>query len=77
MIAVDPFIITRRQLHGLFASRQLVRAMIAAGWLTVIRPGGPGRETLFSYESAQTAFDRLKIGEMPTINSTNTTNLSI
>ena len=60
-----PFLVTRQQLYALFASRQLVRDMVAAGWLAVIRPGGPGRETLFSYESAQAAFDRLKLGELP------------
>lgn len=65
MITAPPFLVTRRQLNSLFASRQLVRDMLAAGWLTVIRPGGPGRETLFSYEAAQAAYDRLKCGEKP------------
>lgn len=63
--AIHPFIITRRDLNVLFASPTLVRQMIAAGWFEVLRPGGPGRETLFKYPSAIQALARLEAGENP------------
>ncbi len=46
-------------------SRQLVKRMVEAGWITVVQPGGPGRETLYDYASAQAAYLRLKQGEQP------------
>jgi hypothetical protein len=60
-----PFQVTRADLLRKFASPRLVQQMIAAGWLTVVRKGKPGRETLFDYESAVLAYDRLKRGEEP------------
>jgi len=46
-------------------SRRLVKRMVGAGWITVVQLGGPGRETLYDYASAQTAYVRLKNGEQP------------
>jgi hypothetical protein len=37
--------------------------MIAARWIAVVRPGSPGRETLYDFESAKTAAARFKAGE--------------
>jgi len=62
---LEPFQVTRKQLHELFNSPQLVRQMIAAGWILPVRPGKAGRETLFDYQSATKAYDRLRAGEEP------------
>lgn len=60
-----PFMVTRRKMNLMFGSSSLVKRMAAAGWLVVVRPGRPGRETLYDYQSAQRAFARLKAGEEP------------
>lgn len=62
---VRPFIVTRKSLFTLLASPRLAQRMIAAGWIAVVRPGSPGREALFDYESAKAAFERFKGGEEP------------
>lgn len=62
---IEPFQITRSQLHDLFNSPTQVRQMITAGWIQPVRPGKPGRETLFDYQSAKVAFARLRAGEEP------------
>jgi hypothetical protein len=62
---LEPFQVTRTQLHELFNSPTLVKKMIAAGWILPVRPGKPGRETLFDYLSAKGAFACLKAGEEP------------
>jgi hypothetical protein len=62
---VDPFLVNRKTLFTIFGSPRLAQRMIAAGWITVVRRGGPGRETLFDRESANVAFERLKGGEEP------------
>lgn len=64
-VAIPPFLVTRRTLDQLFGSPRLVQRMIASSWLEVVRQGGPGRKTLFSFESSQRAFERLKAGEEP------------
>lgn len=46
-------------------SRRLVKRMVGAGWITVVQPGGPGRETLYDHASAQAAYLRFKNGEQP------------
>jgi hypothetical protein len=61
----EPFCVTRRKLFTLFGSPRLTQRMIAAGWITAIRPGAPGRETLYDFQSAKAAFHRLKNGEEP------------
>lgn len=60
-----PFLVTKRRLVEMFASQRLVQRMIAASWFEVVRQGGPGRETLYDYASAQRAYDRFKTGEEP------------
>lgn len=62
---LKPFQVTRKQLHEVFNSPQLVKLMIAADWITAVRPGKPGRETLFDYQSAANAYARLQAGEEP------------
>lgn len=62
---LKPFQVTRKQLHELFNSPQMVKQMIAAGWIVPVRPGKPGRETLFDYQSAANAYERLQAGEEP------------
>jgi phage terminase Nu1 subunit (DNA packaging protein) len=62
---IEPFQVTRRQLIELFNSPRLVQRMIVAGWFEVVRQGGPGRETLYDYQSARRAYRRLKSGERP------------
>ena len=62
---LDPFMVTRRQLNEKFASHRLVTRMIAAGWITVVRPGKPGRETLYDFASAKLAWNRIRAGEEP------------
>ena len=64
-LVIEPFQITRKQLHGSFNSPQLVKQMIAAGWIVPVRQGKPGRETLFDYQSAANAYARLRAGEEP------------
>jgi hypothetical protein len=62
---LEPFQVNRKELRKLFSSPQLVARMIAAGWITVVRKGKPGRETLYDYQSATCAYQRLKNGEVP------------
>jgi len=64
-VNTEPFLVTKRRLVEMFASQRVVQRMIAAGWFEVVRRGGPGRETLFAYESARRAYDRFKSGEEP------------
>lgn len=59
------FLVTRQSLNRQFASPGLVRRMISANWISVVRKGGPGRETLYDFASAQLAFERFKSGEEP------------
>lgn len=63
--SLSPFMVTRATLKTLFGSPRLTQRMVAAGWFTVVRPGGPGRESLYDYASAQAAFERFKAGEEP------------
>lgn len=63
------FLITRKQIEQAFASKQLARSLIQHNWVEVVRPGGPGREALYSYASAVRAFERIKAGEWPGENS--------
>jgi hypothetical protein len=60
-----PFQITRAQLISKFSSPRLVARLIRANWIRTVRKGGPGLEALFDYQSAETAYDRLKQGEQP------------
>ncbi len=62
---LEPFQVTRKQLHQIFNSQQLVKQMVAAGWIVPVRPGKQGRESLFDYQSAKSAFARLRAGEAP------------
>lgn len=62
---IQPFLINRKYLFTLFSSPRLAQRMIAAGWIAVVRRGTPGREALYSYESAKAAFERFKGGEEP------------
>jgi hypothetical protein len=62
---LKPFQVTRKQLHELFNSPQLVKRLISAGWIVPVRAGKPGRETLFDYQSAENAYERLRAGEEP------------
>jgi hypothetical protein len=39
--------------------------MIAADWIRLVRPGKPGRESLFDFQSAKKAYARLMAGEEP------------
>lgn len=59
------FCVTLNRLVEEFGSRRLVRRMIAAGWITAVRRGGPGRESLYDYQSAEAAYERFKVGEEP------------
>lgn len=61
----EPFLVTKRRLVEMFASQRLVQRMVAASWFEVVRQGGPGRETLYDYASAQRAYIRFKSGEEP------------
>src|SRR5271165_6680884 len=62
---VTPFQITNRQLNSLFNSPKSVSRMVAAGWIETVRKGKPGRESLFDFQSAVWAYERLKAGEEP------------
>lgn len=64
-VNTEPFLVTKRRLVEMFASQRLVQRMVAAGWFEVVRQGGPGRETLYDYASAQRAYHRFKSGEEP------------
>ena len=65
VVELHPFAVTRKGLEALFGSPQLVRQLLAAAWIQVVRLGKPGREALFDYESAQAAYQRLRAGEEP------------
>ena len=60
-----PFMVTKRYLNCLFASPTLVLRMIRARWFECVIAGGPGRESLYDFETAERAYARLKTGEMP------------
>ena len=62
---LEPFQVTRKQLHQMFNSPAQVKLMVVAGWIVPVRPGKPGRETLFDFQSAKAAFERLRAGEEP------------
>jgi len=62
---LEPFQVTRKQLNNFFNSPTQVRQMITAGWIQPVRPGKPGREALFDYQSAKDAYARLQAGEEP------------
>jgi hypothetical protein len=64
---VQPFAINRRELDRLFGSAKLARELVTANWIDVVRAGKPGRETLFDFGSARTAYDRYRAGELPTV----------
>ena len=63
--APAPFAVTKRTLNQLFASSRIVQRMLADGWFEVVRAGGPGRPTLYDYQSALRAFQKLKEGCEP------------
>jgi hypothetical protein len=62
---LEPYQVTRTQLDGMFNSPTQVKRMIHAGWIVPVRPGKPGREALFDYQSTKAAFARLQAGEQP------------
>jgi hypothetical protein len=62
---LKPFQVTRKQLNQMFNSPTQVKQLITAGWIIPVRPGKPGRETLFDYQSAVNAYARLQAGEEP------------
>jgi hypothetical protein len=65
MQTIPPFAVTRATLSTLFGSPRLAQRMIAAGWIVRVRQGGPGRESLYDYDSARRAYERIKVGEEP------------
>jgi len=60
VLRLTPFAVTKRQLVELFNSPSLVRQQIKDGQFLVVRPGGPGREALYDFESAQAAYERIR-----------------
>lgn len=62
---LEPFQITRKQLYLIFSSPRLVKRMLAAGWIDVVRQGKSGREALYDYASAKAAYQRYRTGEEP------------
>ena len=64
-IIVRPFQITRRHLEAMFSSPTLVRRMIDANWIEVVRRGRPGCEAFYDFASAERAYARLRDGEDP------------
>lgn len=62
-----PFLVTRRDLDKRFASKTLTGQMIKAGWIALVRPGKPGREALYDYQSAVNALERLRRHEEPEV----------
>ena len=67
-VEIVPFAVNQKNLEKLFGSPQLVKQMRKAEWISVVRPGKPGREALFDYESTQVAYQRLRAGENPETN---------
>ena len=59
------FFATRSELEQMFGSPALFRQLVAEGWLKVVRPGKRGRATLYCFQSAQAAADRIRNGELP------------
>lgn len=66
---IEPFVATRRDLKALFRSPTLVTDLIDAGWIKPIRPGKPGREALYDFDSARLAYERLKRGDEPQVHN--------
>lgn len=64
---IKPFLVTRQKLIALFSSKTLTDQIINAGWIALVRRGGPGRAALFDYASAERAAERLKAGEEPPV----------
>ncbi|MEN9576443.1 MAG: hypothetical protein RL514_4298 [Verrucomicrobiota bacterium] len=64
---IKPFLVTRQTLIELFGSKTLTDEMINAGWIALVRRGGPGRAALYDYSSVELAAGRLKHGEEPKI----------
>ncbi|NBR84119.1 MAG: hypothetical protein EB141_09030 [Verrucomicrobia bacterium] len=62
-----PFMVNRRDLNRLFGSKTLAGQLIKAGWIKTVRQGKPGRESLYDYQSAIDAYERLKRGEEPEV----------
>ena len=64
---IEPFLVTRRDLNRRFASKTLTGQLIKAGWIALVRPGKPGREALYDYQSAVHALERLRRHEEPEV----------
>lgn len=64
-LQIEPFAVTKRQAMALVAMPKLVQRWLFHGWVTVVRRGGKGRETIIDYQSLKAAYERLKRGEEP------------
>lgn len=59
------FLMNRKDLVKWFSSPSLVKQMIKANWIQPFRKGKPGREALYEYEVAKSAYERLQAGDDP------------
>ncbi len=62
---IEPLAITQPQAVKMLGSKQILKRMMAARWVHVVRKGGPGRATLLDMESLKKAYNRWKQGELP------------
>ena len=59
------FFTTRKELEQMFGSGVLFQQLVDARWVKIVRPGKRGRATLYCFQSALIAADRIRAGEQP------------
>lgn len=64
-VQTQKFFATRNQLEQMFGSAALFRQLLDAQWIKVVRPGKRGRCTLYCFQSALLAAERIRAGELP------------
>ena len=64
-VQTQKFFANRNDLEQMFGSAALFRQLVDAQWIKIVRPGKRGRATLYCFQSALLAADRIRAGELP------------
>lgn len=64
-LMLEPLAVTKRDACRIVPSPRIVQRWQFYGWITVVRPGGRGRQTLIDYASLVHAYQRYCAGEQP------------
>ena len=64
-MVIEPLAITKKDAFELVAMPKLVQRWLYHGWITVVRQGQRGSETVIDYQSLKAAYERFKRGDQP------------